>query len=245
MKAGSSSAEDFSARLRVATNGVHRRAEKTAFIIGFLRGTATRLAYTRLLASLHPVYQAMEEEMGRLRTIDPTLARFDFPALHRRAALERDLEFLSGPDWARTVPGVSSSRVYAERIRVVAAAEPVRLVGHLYTRYMGDLSGGQILAGIAQRSLGLSRGAGLDFYDFPDVADIPLMKSVFRSRLDELGAKPPAVGAGVIDEAQIAFRNNIAIFEQLEGNAFISFLRNLPLPGVRAAHLRPFARGRL
>jgi heme oxygenase (biliverdin-producing, ferredoxin) len=233
--------QGFAARLCAATRDVHRRAEKTAFITGFLRGTATRPAYTRLLASLHSVYQAMEEETVRLTAIHPVLARFHFPALQRTAALERDLVFLAGPDWIRTVRGVGASRAYVERIHRVAEVEPVRLVGHLYTRYMGDLSGGRVLAGIAERSLGLSRGAGLDFYDFPEVADTTVMKSLFRARLDELGALPEPVGAKVIDEARIAFRHNIAIFEQLEGNAFISFLRNLPLPGLRAARIRPFA----
>jgi heme oxygenase len=233
--------QGFAERLRSATGDVHRRAEKTAFITGFLRGTASRAAYTRLLASLHPVYQAMEEAAERLGGVDPTLARFHFPALRRTEALERDLAFLAGTDWARSVSGGSASRAYVERIRRVAAEEPVRLVGHFYTRYLGDLSGGRILAGIARRSLGLSRGAGLDLYDFPDVTDIPAMKSLFRARLDELGALPESVGAVVIDEARIAFRHNIAIFEQIEGNAFIGFLRNLPFPGLRAARRRRFA----
>jgi len=234
-------AEGFSARLRQATSGVHQRAEKTAFILGFLRGTASRRAYTRMLAALHPVYRAMEAESGRLAGINPVVGRFYFPELHRTAALERDLTFLAGSEWSNALPRMEASEAYVKRIRFVAETAPVRLIGHLYVRYMGDLSGGQLLARIAGRSLGLARGSGLDFYEFPEVPDIAAMKVRFRARLDELDALPAEEIAAVVEEAVVAFRHNIAIFEQLKGNAFLSFFRNLPLPGVRALRIEPLS----
>jgi heme oxygenase len=229
--------EGFASRLKLATCMVHTRAEKTTFIRGFLRGTASPASYVRLLAALHPVYQTMEDETRRLAHIDPVIARFNFPELFRTAALERDLAFLAGPDWHRKIAPMSASQTYVKRIREVAATEPVRLVGHLYTRYLGDLSGGQVLARIAERSLGLSEGAGLDFYKFDNVPDLGAMKKLYRSRLDELDTLGDSVTAAVIDEACRSFCHNIAIFERLEGNAFLTFLRNLPLPGVRAPRL--------
>lgn len=233
----SSSPEGFATRLRQSTRAIHTRAEKTTFIRGFLRGTACPASYVRLLAALHPVYQAMEEETRRLAALDPRLARFHFPELYRTAALERDLALLAGPEWSRAFPPMAASQAYVKRIRLVAAAEPMRLVGHLYTRYLGDLSGGQVLARIAERSLGLAHGAGLDFYDFDAVPDLGAMKNLFRSRLDELDTLPASVSVAIADEASVAFRHNIAIFERLEGNAFASFFRNLPLPWVRAPRL--------
>ncbi len=234
---GSTPAEGFAVRLRKATSAVHTRAEKTVFIRGFLRGTATRSSYTRLLAALYPIYNVMEEETRRCAERDILVRRFCFPELGRTQALERDLCFLAGPRWAKLIPTMPESRAYAERIHAVAESDPVRLVGHLYTRYMGDLSGGQILARIAERSLGLGPGAGLDFYDFGPAVNIPEMKERFRARLDEVGAQSEDAGAAIIDEAGIAFRHNIAIFEALKGNAFMSFFRNLPLPLVRAQRL--------
>uniref|UniRef100_A0A673BPX0 Uncharacterized protein n=1 Tax=Sphaeramia orbicularis TaxID=375764 RepID=A0A673BPX0_9TELE len=38
-----------------------------------------------------------------------------------------------------------------------------------YTRYLGDLSGGQVLGKITQKSLGLSSKEGLSFFTFPGV----------------------------------------------------------------------------
>lgn len=232
-------ATNFAARLRHSTRAVHTRAEKTTFIRGFLRGTASPASYVRLLAALHPVYEAMEEELLRLAPIDPVLARFHFPELERTDAIARDLVFLAGSGWPQRVPMMDAADAYVRRIRMVASSDPLRLIGHLYTRYLGDLSGGQILARIAERSLGLAHGAGLDFYDFDQVDDIPGMKTLYRARLDELGSLSNEDQDKVIDEANKAFLHNIAIFEQLKGSAIMSFIRNLPLPGVRAPRLVP------
>ena len=233
--------QGFASRLRLAIRDVHTRAEKTTFIRGFLRGTATPSSYIRLLAALHPVYKAMEAETSRLAATDPVIARMHFPELFRTEAIERDLVFLAGPNWADTIAQMSAAQAYVKRIKEVGSTEPVRLVGHLYTRYLGDLSGGQILARIAERSLGVSKHAGLDFYDFPQVADITAMKILFRARLDELDHQSTFATDAVIDEASRSFGHNIAIFESLDGNGLISFLRNLPLPWVRAPRLEALA----
>lgn len=229
----------FAARLRESTRAVHTHAEKTTFIRGFLRGTASPASYIRLLAALHPVYYAMEQELERLASSSPVLKRFDFPALSRTSAIERDLTFLAGPNWRACIPPMEAGEIYARRINFIAATEPVRLIGHLYTRYLGDLSGGQILARIAERSLGLAHGAGLDFYDFEMITDIPAMKNLYRARLDELDALTEDQRIAVIDEANNAFLHNIAIFDQLKGSAVLSFIRNLPIPWVRAPRLAP------
>lgn len=227
----------FSKELREATSKVHTAAERTVFIRGFLRGTADLKSYTRLLAALHPVYRAMEEEAERLALENQTLARFHFPCLWRTEALERDLTVLAGPQWSLKVARLESSFHYESRIREVSRTEPVRLIGHLYTRYLGDLSGGQILARIAERSLGLSKGNGLDMYDFNQIDNATAMKALFRERLDELEHLPETARLSVIDEAIQAFHANIAIFEELGGSAWKSFLRNLPLPFFKAAPL--------
>lgn len=220
--------ERFSERLRKATASVHRRAERTTFIRGFLRGTASPESYIQLLSALLPVYQAMEEESARLATVDPLLARFHFPQLARVATLQKDLRFLTGG----TLPASSLTRAFVARIHAVAESEPVRLVGHLYTRYLGDLSGGQVMARIAERSLGLRRGAGLDFYYFDEISDLNEMKILYRERLDELSACSDG-GASVIDEAVLSFHSNIQLFDQIQGSAMRSFVRNLPLPWMR------------
>ena len=51
----------------------------------------------------------------------------------------------------------------------MAKESPELLVGHHYTRYLGDLSGGQILKNIAQKAMNMEND-GLRFV-FDDIAD--------------------------------------------------------------------------
>ena len=215
--------ERFSSRLRLATRTAHTRAEQTVFIRGFLRGATNRESYIRLLASLLPVYQAMETALET--ATHPQVVRFQFRELYRTESLLRDLQFLKGAE----VGPLPATAPYVARIREVAETEPLRLIGHVYTRYLGDLSGGMVLARIVERTLGLHRGAGLDFYHFEGVDDIPATKTRFRSRLDELALASDG-GNAVIAEANLAFQYNIAMFEQLQGSGLRGLLKNLPRP---------------
>ena len=74
-----------------------------------------------------------------------------------------------------------------DRIHEVGQRDPVLLVAHSYTRYMGDLSGGQILKKVAQRALKLpSTGEGLNFYQFEGIHSQKGFKQLYRSRMNEL-----------------------------------------------------------
>ena len=59
-------------------------------------------------------------------------------------------------------------------------------MAHAYTRYLGDLSGGQILKKIAQRAMNLSDGRGLAFYEFNEVKDEQEFKQNYKKALDSL-----------------------------------------------------------
>ena len=39
-------------------------------------------------------------------------------------------------------------------------------------RYLGDLFGGQMMSGMATKSLGLEQGKGVEFYNFQDITDV-------------------------------------------------------------------------
>ena len=90
---------------------------------------------------------------------------------------------------------------------------------------MGDLSGGQILAGIAERALGL-KDEGLDFYAFPEIPDTKAFKVDYRATLDELDLDQHQINA-IITEANYAFRLNMYMFEELEGSAFKALMKTL------------------
>jgi heme oxygenase len=201
--------------LREATADAHRDAERSAFVSRFMRGKLDKDTYARHLVALHSVYTTLEEAMEDLRDT-PRLAPFYIPALWRSASLVADLQHLCGPDWHREEP-VPSARRYAEYLRSIRAHTPILLVAHCYVRYLGDLSGGQVLRKVAKQHLGLD-GAGASFYEFREIADVSAFKDGYRRRLDELPLNDGEKGT-LLEEARTAFRLNASIFHELvEGN---------------------------
>jgi heme oxygenase len=206
----------LAAQLREGTKKSHTMAENTGFVSCFLKGVVDKGSYRTLVADLYFVYSAMEEEMARLSS-NPVIAPIAFPELNRREALEQDLAYYFGADWAQQLKATPAAQAYVERIRQVAQEAPELLVGHHYTRYLGDLSGGQILKTIAQKAMNLSDNDGLNFYSFPAIADEKAFKTTYRAAMDQLPIDQ-AMADRIVEEANHAFHLNMKMFQELEGN---------------------------
>ncbi|ELK27591.1 Heme oxygenase 1 [Myotis davidii] len=182
----------------------------------FQKGQVTREGFKLVMASLYHIYKALEEEIERNKE-NPVYAPLYFPEeLHRRAALEQDLAFWYGPDWQETIPYTQATRRYGQRLQEVGRRQPELLVAHAYTRYLGDLSGGQVLKKIAQKALDLpSSGEGLSFFTFPNIDSATKFKQLYRSRMNSLEMTPEVKGR-IIEEAKTAFLLNIQLFEELQ-----------------------------
>ena len=160
----------LAADLKEGTKKSHSAAENTKFVAGFLRGVVDEESYRKLIQDFYFIYSALEEEMERLED-DNFLSPINFSELDRVKHLKKDLRYYYGPNWNQTIKPSQACIQYVERIHEVADSnEPYLLVGHHYTRYLGDLSGGQILKNIAEKALDLPQGEGLNFYEF-DIAD--------------------------------------------------------------------------
>lgn len=83
-------------------------------------------------------------------------------------------------------------------------------MAHAYTRYLGDLSGGQILGRIAQKSMGLKSNDGLLFFSFPGVSSPNLFKQLYRSRMNSIELTEEQRN-GVLEEAVRSFELNIQV----------------------------------
>lgn len=210
----SAQSRPLSLRLREDTKQAHTRAERSGIMRALLTGKLPRAQYVALLANLHPVYQALEAEL-EARRLDPQVRPFYHPALFRVAALEHDLVTLAGAGWAEAHPLLPVAREYAARIHAAAAESPALLVAHGYTRYLGDLSGGQILKRMVAPLLGPEGAAAVAFYDFPGIADPGRFKDEYRAALDALPLSP-AAGDAVVAEALGAFELNARLFEALD-----------------------------
>ncbi len=139
------------------------------------------------------------------------------PDLNRRDSLEQDLAFYFGPDWRSAVKATPAAQEYVGRIHQLAAESPELLVGHHYTRYIGDLSGGQILKNIAQKAMNLGEHDGLRFYEFDAIPDEKAFKIGYRATLDALPIDQ-ATADRIVAEANHAFHLNMKMFQELEGN---------------------------
>ena len=222
----------FSKELKIGTKKSHSAAENTTFVASFLRGVVSKESYKKLVSDLYFVYSAMEEEVEKLKD-HPIIGQLQLSDLNRVNALEQDLRFYYGPIWRSLIKPSEACNQYVNRIREVAKNEPELLVGHHYTRYLGDLSGGQILKGIAEKALALGDGQGLKFYDFEKIEDTKAYKAGYRGILDGLPITEHQANA-IIVEANYAFRLNMYMFDTLEGNwiqlllqMIISFIKGL------------------
>ncbi|HEY9909080.1 MAG TPA: heme oxygenase (biliverdin-producing) [Thermosynechococcaceae cyanobacterium] len=207
---------NLAAKLREGTKKSHSMAENTGFVSCFLKGTVEKNSYRKLVSNLYFVYSAMEEEMERLQQ-HPVVSGIYFPELNRKTALEQDLHYYYGPNWREQIAPSASAQEYIDRLREVASSAPELLVAHSYTRYLGDLSGGQILKGIAQRGMNLSEGEGTNFYEFKTIADEKAFKKQYRAAMDELPVDE-ATADRIVQEANDAFGLNMKMFKELEGS---------------------------
>lgn len=142
----------FSALIRTASHAQHTEAESSAFMSEMLGGRLGVEAYTRYTEQLWFIYAALEGAAADLAG-DPVAGPFVRGELFRLPALERDLAHLHGDaDWRRTVRPLPATAAYADRIAEVARTWPGGYVAHHYTRYLGDLSGGQVIRGTAEKT---------------------------------------------------------------------------------------------
>jgi heme oxygenase len=192
--------------LYLRTKTLHVEAERTGIIGDLLRGDASRDGYVLLLRNLLPVYQAMERGLARHRKT-PGLGALANYRLDRARAIESDLTALCGKTWQREVPLLAAGDNYARRVAEAAQGSGTRLIAHAYTRYLGDLNGGQILQRLLTRSLELWPDQ-LSFYDFPRYGDLTKLKASYREALDRAGVLTRDPEA-VVEEGALAFTLNI------------------------------------
>ena len=214
---------DFAKQIKEGTKKSHSAAENTSFVKSFLKGVVNKESYRGLISDFYFVYSALEEEVSKLQD-HPVVGTLDLPELRRKLALEMDVRYYYGPIWRSLIKPSEACERYVNRIREVAKNEPELLVGHHYTRYLGDLSGGQILKGIAEKAMELGNGEGLKFYEFQNIEDSKTYKQGYREKLNNLPIDQHQADA-IIVEANYAFRLNMYMFDTLEGNWFKSILK--------------------
>lgn len=165
----------------------------------------------------------------------------DVAPLRRLAGLEQDMEYFYGPNWKQDIrPPSQGTKAYVGRIRELAKSLTTQdkdiddqsdettntpsesllylFVAHQYTRYLGDLFGGQMMGSMASKSMDLpADGSGVAFYTFDQVDSTKDFITDWYTSLNALGASHEQQQA-IVDEANRVFVLNIGILEELEGS---------------------------
>ena len=200
----------LSSAMRAGSRTEHEAAEGSTFMAELLAGRINELGYATYLLRLRSVYAALESVPARMAG-DPFVEAVHDRALERLAAIDADLEVWA-PSGTLQVAHSAAASAYTDRI--LGAREWGGLyAAHHYTRYLGDLSGGQAIGRILDREFGLD-GRGIAFYDFASVGRPKPYKDGYRARLDALGTTD-AEKQRIVEEVKVAFGLNQALFTEL------------------------------
>lgn len=191
-------------RLRGGTHALHAAAERSGAMGQLLQGRLSRAGYRRLLAELLQLYEALETALDA-NAAQPWLAGLPLDALRRSPALRRDLGDAAAPE------PLPVTAAYAGRLGRLGREGDARLLAHVYTRYLGDLHGGQILQTLVQRRF---PGQTTHFMAFGDEAALRLHRRALREALARAALSARQAEA-VVEEARWSFQQHIHLFEAL------------------------------
>jgi len=198
--------------LRHGTSDAHEAAEGSAFVQQLTTGSLPIAAYTALVVQNHAIYTTLER-VGEQWRHDPVAGVFVADELLRVPSLEGDLRGLLGSSWRAGAEQriEAATRRYVIYLENVSDDWPAGFVAHHYVRYLGDLSGGQILRRSLERAY---PNAPTAFYTFERIAKVKPFRDRYRALLD---AMPIGVAEQrrVVAEALIAFDLNRAVFGDL------------------------------
>ena len=202
--------DSISTRLRIGTTAEHRSAEQQPFLVALMSGkSALRPQYVRYLAQFARVYEEMEREPAP--STDPALLHD--AALHRAASIHSDLIGLGEPNWRETIPALPATERYIAHLRTFGKDDGLLRLAHHYTRYLGDLSGGQIISRLLKRHYSATDDQ-LSFYRFDQIGNLMEYKKKYREELDQLEVDEEGVQR-LIEEAKKAFACSADILDGL------------------------------
>lgn len=205
---------DLAMKLRVGTQQAHTDSENLGFMKCFVKGVVDRDCFIQLLRNFYFVYSELEAAIEKHKQ-HPVINLIYFPELNRQSSLEQDMLFYYGNQWHKRITPSPAAQAYIARIQQISTHEPALLLAHSYTRYLGDLSGGQMLQKIAQSALKLSGYEGTSFYNFQQIPDKQAFKGKYRQALDKLSIDDKTTDK-IVAEANHAFKLNMQILKELE-----------------------------
>uniref|UniRef100_A0A6A7FUD6 Heme oxygenase n=1 Tax=Hirondellea gigas TaxID=1518452 RepID=A0A6A7FUD6_9CRUS len=209
---------EFSKSIKNESWEAHEHATTHPFMNIFMKGDISFEQYRQFVQNLYFVYLTLESEMDR-NAQNEIINAIHMPKILSRVALfENDLSYLFGENWRSLISPSDSINKYTKRIQFIGENHPELLVAHHYIRYMGDLSGAQILGRKAQKIFSLPEsGIGINFVKFselPTKEEMFQFKNRYRKILDNLPLSEK-IQKEIIDEVNLAFTLNTDFFSEM------------------------------
>lgn len=202
-------------KLREGTAEKHAETEKVPYLIATFRGKIDPQTYTLQLECFYHIYKVMEEEFTKQKS-HPILSKIYFPEIFRTKAIEEDIAFYESKKGTKRSGTISpKTQSYIDHILRVSKENPTMLLAQSYVRYLGDLSGGQVLKKIIAKTFALESADGLAFYEFPALEDFQAFKEKYRSLMNEMPLTD-AEQSELVEEAKSVFDLNKDLFVELE-----------------------------
>ena len=173
--------------LKELTYEHHRNAERQSFVKVLMSGKIDPKLYADFLYNQYVNYNLLETVAMAEGVLD------DLPDIRRAGAILADYTELWN-DLEHPPELKPSSRLYADHIMSIRD-NPQALMAHVYTRHMGDLSGGQMI-----RKKIPGKGTMYDF-KHPDE-----LKAAIRERLND----------DMASEARICFQFATDLFKEMQ-----------------------------
>ncbi|ORZ34206.1 hypothetical protein BCR44DRAFT_1436784, partial [Catenaria anguillulae PL171] len=222
-------------KLLAAVYAEHEKIRFAEVVMSLQKATLPLVHYVLYLATLAQIYIALESALdsaaqAATATGDShnVMPRIHFPReLNRLPAVLSDLAFFVGKEnvdkWV-ALAETKATREWADRLKSLATGANHGshcLIAHSYTRYLGDLAGGQILRHRVAKMYQLPSDGeggfkGIAFYEFRAIPDVKYFKAMYRQTLNQIGDE---LGEGCRDEickeAIFSFELNYRILEEL------------------------------
>lgn len=206
----------LSAALKDQTATAHSSAENSPFMSSLGKGELDRAAVAELTVQYFHIYSALEDAVRRAAS-HPAVAQIADERLERVPALEADLTAMLGAGWKETTAPLDATRRYVAELEALTPDSGPEVIAHHYVRYLGDISGGQVLARVFQNAYALPDEA-LHFYNFSAVGKIPHYRAHYKEALDAMQLNDEE-RARIISTAQHVFALNQAVFQDLSTHA--------------------------
>ncbi|MFT2815840.1 heme oxygenase (biliverdin-producing) [Leifsonia sp. A12D58] len=201
---------DLADLIRSGSSDQHKSTENRTFITQLMRGELSLEDYTRYLAQYAWVYEALEALVAKI----DGYPLFD-TRLNRLASIESDLTALGAAEWRVTNAPLPATAAYVAHLNSLGTNDGISCLAHHYTRYLGDLSGGQAISRLVARHYGATPEQ-LSFYNFTEIDDIVHYKRAYRQGMNTLSLGQDEIDE-LVSEVDAAFTFNGAIFDELAG----------------------------